>query len=243
MTQLSPAQLAARIQAPSSMAGASATPTSAPSGPQQRGAGDRKSKPQARSASPAAHETAPAPTAPAQSQTSVSVFGQRSHRIGRRKRAKRRQPQRACAAPLPCRRRAPCGRTKSASSKQPGQLQRNLHAGRRSVVFHAEEPETERQKQRITGQPDQRGMQLAASAVQRITAVEQQILRQPAVDQRIPIDLKELRASTAAMPGRRQAPATIETVRRAPPGAGNIRLPVPSIDSQGQLPYDSYCIA
>ena len=56
-----------------------------------------------------------------------------------------------------------------------GQLQRNLHPCGRSVVLHAEEPEAERQKERVAGQPDQRRLQRSAGRDERIAAVQQQV--------------------------------------------------------------------
>jgi hypothetical protein len=78
------------------------------------------------------------------------------------------------------------------------QLQRNLHPGGRGVVFHPEEPEAEGQKERIAGQPDQRGNHRAATPDEGIAAVQQQVPGQFAVDQRVPVDQKELLQHTQA---------------------------------------------
>jgi hypothetical protein len=70
-------------------------------------------------------------------------------------------------------------------------LQRDLYPTHRDVVFHAEDAEAGGQKERVAGQPDQGRVTLAAGYRQGILTMQQQVFSQPAIDQRVSIDLKE----------------------------------------------------
>ena len=72
------------------------------------------------------------------------------------------------------------------------QVEGNLHEGRGGVVFHAEEAETEGEEQWIAGQTNEGGVQLPSRQRICIAAMEEEILCQVAIDQRVAFNVKEV---------------------------------------------------
>ncbi len=118
-------------------------------------------------------------------------LSKRSRSIRSCKGAKRRQPKRddARAGGLFGRRNPAC---ELRQQQAPHKLKRNLHQGRGIVLLHSEKPEAERQKKRVSGQPDQSGSQLPVRRGKSVAAVQQQVFCQRPINQRVSIDLKEI---------------------------------------------------
>jgi len=120
----------------------------------------------------------------------------RLNRINRRERANHRQPERpqprAVPQSLPRNKSRPNPPRKIHQQQPARQLQPNLHPRRRGVVLHPEHFEAGNQKQRIARQPDNRRHRRPAGLRQRIPPMQQQVLRYPAIHQRVALHLKKL---------------------------------------------------
>ena len=154
-------------------------------GPQQRRARYRKCESQRATPSGPIAEPAHGPHCQRDSKQRQR-FRQRSYCVGSRERTQSSKPQR-CQSRPPCkvailRPHAFCRLARESRQQQTAsQFHHNLHASRGKVVFHAEKPETQCQKQRITRQADERAVRDSPVGGQRIPTVQKHVLGNRAV--------------------------------------------------------------
>jgi len=179
--------------------------------PQQGGEGDREGEAEGISPAGPVVEAGHGPERQRQQEESGG-FSERSGRIGGCERTERGEPE-GCQRGAGTEGRRGNAANELSEEQASGKFERDLHATGGEVVLHAKEPEAGEEKERVAGQPDQGGREIAAGCVQGVAAMEQQGFGEAAVDEGISIHLKEVfehaeaegQAGGKGQRGRRQA--------------------------------------